>query len=217
MDTIAFRGALFDLDGVLVDTETTYSLFWGKMGRKYHPEIPCFDMVIKGSTLPRILETYFPDSEISEGVKAELEVFENSMDFPVFPGVMEFLADLRRNGIPAAIVTSSGADKMKRLFDRNPEFASYFDALITSADVTRSKPDPQCYLLGAGKLGVDIRDCCVFEDSISGLAAGMASGAKVIGLSTTYPAERLEQEGNAHYIMPSFEEFTVEKMMSVLL
>ena len=55
MTTTNSYGALFDLDGVLVDTEGTYSLFWGEAGRRYHPEIPDFDMKIKGSTLPRIL------------------------------------------------------------------------------------------------------------------------------------------------------------------
>ena len=206
-------GALFDLDGVLVDTEGTYSLFWGEMGRVYHPEIPDFAMRIKGSTLPRILGNYFQDPEISSLVCGKLDKFEAEMEFPVFDGVMEFLRDLKANGIPCAIVTSSGADKMERLFNGNPEFASYFDAVITSTDVKKSKPDPEGYLTGAKRLGRDIKRCFVFEDSLNGLAAGMASGATVIGLYTTLPADELE--GRAHALVPSLKGLTVAEIMSV--
>lgn len=206
-------GALFDLDGVLVDSEGTYSRFWGEMGRRYRPEIPDFDMVVKGTTLPDILGRYFADPALSAGICAELEEFEAAMAFPLFEGVMEFLADLRRHDIPAAIVTSSGADKMKRIFDGNLEFASFFDALVTSADVKQSKPAPECYLTGARKLGVEIDDCFVFEDSINGLAAGMSSGATVIGLSTTLPASELR--GRAHLLIPSLSGFTVDRMLAV--
>lgn len=213
MTTTNSYGALFDLDGVLVDTEGTYSLFWSEAGRRYHPEIPDFDMKIKGSTLPRILEAYFPDPDISEAVCAELEVFENAMDFPLFDGVIEFLSDLKKHGIPAAIVTSSGPDKMKRLFERNPEFASYFDAVVTSGDVTLSKPDPQCYIIGASKIGIDIDRCYVFEDSINGLTSGMASGATVIGIATTLAAAELE--GRAHAVVPSLASMSVDRMLEV--
>ncbi len=206
-------GALFDLDGVLVDTEGSYSHFWGEMGRRYRPDIPGFDMVVKGTTLPDILRRYFSNPDVSEPICAELEKFEARMTYPLFDGVMAFLADLRAHGIPAAIVTSSGADKMKRIFDGNPEFASFFDALVTSADVSRSKPDPECYLTGARKLGMEIGDCYVFEDSINGLASGMASGATVIGLSTTLPAAELR--GRAHLLIPSLSGFTVDRMLAV--
>lgn len=206
-------GALFDLDGVLIDSEGTYSVFWGAEGRKYHPEIPQFDMRIKGSTLPRILADYFPDPELSAKVKSEIDAFEATMTFPLFPGVMELLADLRRHAIPAAIATSSGTAKMQRLFSEHPELASYFDAVITSDDVVRSKPDPQCYLLGAQRIGVDIRRCFVFEDSLNGLAAGMASGATVVGLATTLPASSLG--GRAHLIVDSIADLSVDRLLAI--
>lgn len=207
------RGALFDLDGVLIDSESTYSIFWGDAGRRYHPEIADFAVRIKGSTLPRILADYFPDPAVAATVTGELDAFEAQMQLPLFPGVMDFLGDLRRHGIPAAIATSSGPEKMQRLFRENPAFAACFDALITSADVARSKPDPQCYLLAAERLGVDIARCYVFEDSLNGLAAGMASGATVVGLSTTLPAAALA--GRAHLLAPSLASLSVARLLAI--
>jgi beta-phosphoglucomutase-like phosphatase (HAD superfamily) len=111
-------------------------------------------------------------------------------------------------------VTSSGADKMKKLFREDPEFASYFDVVITSADVTHSKPNPECFLIGAQKLGVDINDCFIFEDSLNGLKAANASGAlRIVGLSTTLPADQIVDLANV--VIPSFENFSVDKLMAL--
>jgi HAD superfamily hydrolase (TIGR01509 family) len=206
-------GALFDLDGVLIDSEGGYSEFWAEQGRKYRPDIPNLAEAVKGTTLPNILGTYFPDAEVVAKICADLDEYEANVHFPLFPGVMEFLADLHRHGISAAVVTSSGADKMKKLFSEKPEFSSYFDVVVTSADVTHSKPNPECFLIGAQKLGMEIGDCFIFEDSLNGLKAANAAGAlKVVGLSTTLPAEQIE--GLANVVIPSFEDFSVDKLIA---
>lgn len=180
-------GALFDLDGVLIDSEGIYSQFWGEIGRLYRPDMPDFAMRIKGTTLPQILGTYFDDPEVVADICRRLDELEANVKFALFPGVVEFLTALKAMGIPAAIVTSSGADKMERLFAHYPDFPSYFTAIVTAADVTRSKPDPQCFMVGAQKIGVPAERCLVFEDSGHGLAAARACGAKVIGIPTTLP------------------------------
>ena len=84
-----------------------------------------------------------------------------------------------------AIVTSSDRKKMQSLYRQQPEFPVLFDHIITGDMVTKAKPDPDCFLLGAKLLGVDIKDCIVFEDSRNGLLAGRASGARVIGIAST--------------------------------
>ena len=66
-----------------------------------------------------------------------------------------------------------------------------FDAILTSEDFERSKPDPDCYLKAAQRLGVEVGDCVVFEDSFNGLKSGRAAGMYVVGLSTTNPAEAI--------------------------
>ncbi len=205
--------ALFDLDGVLIDTEPIYTQIWSDINREYPTGVEDFALKIKGSTLPRILSGYYPDPATAAAVAGMLAEREENMTYPLFDGVMDFLAQLKEAGIPTAIVTSSGDAKMRRLFARTPGFRAMFSQVLTDSSVSRSKPDPQGYLLAAKLLGVPAGDCYVFEDSYNGLRAGMASGATVIALSTSNPAESLE--GMSHAVIPSFVGFTVQKMLSV--
>lgn len=208
-------GALFDLDGVIVDTEGIYTDFWHEIGTAIYPvRIDDFAHIIKGNTLAKILDTYFPDKVVQDDIVARLAAHEAGMEYRLFDGVRDFLEGLRRAGIPAAIVTSSGDKKMSHLFRCIPDLRSYFDVVITDKDVTRSKPDPEGYLIAAKAIGRDIKDCYVFEDSFSGIAAGMASGAITIGVATTNSSFSLK--GKAHAVIGSFDGFMVEGMLAVL-
>ena len=91
--------------------------------------------------------------------------------------------------MPLAVVTSSDRKKMQALYRQHPEFPTLFDQIITGDMVTTAKPDPDCFLMGARLIGVDIKDCVVLEDSRNGLLAGKASGARVIGITTTLSAD----------------------------
>lgn len=182
-------GALFDLDGVLIDSESLYTIFWDNMERRFPTGDPDYAYNIKGKTLVSILTNY-PEEQRCEVVKA-LHDYEQSMVYPVMPGVYELLGKLRAAGAAMAIVTSSDKVKMGYLYRQQPRFAELFDLIIDASMVTRSKPDPQGYLMAAEKLGLDPKDCLVFEDSMQGLQAGRASGARVIGMATTFPVERV--------------------------
>lgn len=186
------KGALFDLDGVLIDSETLYTKFWDEVGRHHHLPSPTFAYDIKGTTLNDILTTYFPEPEVRRDVDRLLHEFENEIVYPVFPGALEFVEMLRSRGVKTVIVTSSDNKKMDFLFGQHPDFPSHFDAIVTAADVTHSKPHPEPYLRGAEKAGVDVADCIVFEDSFQGIEAGKRAGAKVVAIATTNPAESLE-------------------------
>ena len=180
-------GVLFDLDGVLLDSEGQYSVFWAAMDKEYSTGVPNFADYIKGFHLTRILK-YFADEEIRQEVLGKLLAFERQMLFEFFPGALDFVKQLRAAGVPMAIVTSSDKKKMQALFSQYPEFPELFDKVVTGDMVTRAKPDPDCFLMGAKQLGLDIKDCVVLEDSRNGLLAGKASGAKVVGIATTLPA-----------------------------
>lgn len=182
------RGVLFDLDGVLLDSEGQYSIFWRSMEERFPTGVDDFSNYIKGFHLARIL-SYFASDEIREQIVQELVEFEKNMRFEFFPGALEFVKHLREAGIPMAIVTSSDHKKMKALFSQHPDFPDLFEVIITGDMVTKAKPDPDCFLLGAKQLGIDIKDCVVFEDSRNGLIAARASGARVIGVATTLSAD----------------------------
>ncbi len=185
------QAALFDLDGVLIDSETLYTRFWAEVGKHHHLPSPTFAYDIKGTTLTDILETYFPSEDVRADVDRLLHEFEDNVVYPIFPGALEFVDLLRHAGVKAVIVTSSDERKMEFLYAQHPTFRSHFDDVVTAADVTHSKPHPEPYLVGARKAGCAPADCVVFEDSYQGLQAGRAAGAYVVGLSTTNPASEV--------------------------
>lgn len=210
---VAQRGALFDLDGVLIDSEGLYTEFWNDIEKIYPTGVPNFALAIKGNALFKILNTYFPDAEVQADITRRVHQFENEVCYPVYEGVTEFLEELRSRGFKTAVVTSSDNVKMECLWTQIPHFKEYFDVVITGSDVTRSKPDPQGYLLAAERLGCRAEDCFVFEDSYQGLEAGLASGATVVALATSNPRESLK--GKAHEIIDDFTGFTVDKLLAV--
>lgn len=202
--------ALFDLDGVVFDTEPQYSAFWSEKGRRYHPEIPHFDQKIKGQTLVQIFRTWFNDEKLQRELAESLVNFEENMEMSYIPGVEDFLLTLRRHEIPTAVVTSSNRDKMRCVYRRHPRFKSLFSQILTSERFTRSKPHPDCYLLAARLFSLPPAQCVVFEDSFNGLKAARAAGAKVVGLSTTNPAEQIAPLCDV--VMPDFTAFTIEDL-----
>lgn len=180
------KAALFDLDGVIFDTEPQYTLFWGGQCRKYFPEQPGLEEAIKGQTLSQIYDTAFATVRDEQPLITErLNDFERQMAFDYIPGVVPFIESLRRRGVKTAIVTSSNLPKMSNVYRSHPEIMDLFDAILTSEDFTESKPHPQCYLAGARRLGVEPLECVGFEDSLNGLKAVKAAGMKVVGLTTT--------------------------------
>ena len=206
------KGVLFDLDGVVIDSESIYTRFWAGIDEDYPTGVENFAIEIKGNTLEKILGTYYPDLAIQTKILDRIKVFEREMQYIPFPEAMRFIADLRAEGFRCAIVTSSSQKKMNNLYEQNPGFASLFDAIITGDQVTHSKPNPEPYMLGAKALGISAEDCYVFEDSLSGIESGKAAGATVIGLATTLPLEKIN--GKAHKTITDFTGFTISDMLS---
>ena len=206
-------GVLFDLDGVLIDSETIYTKFWEDIDKIYPTGVEDFACIIKGNNLAKILNTYYPDKELQKIIVKMIDDFEDNMHYEIFPGVIDFLNELRAAGIPMAIVTSSDIKKMEKLYAYHPDFKSYFDAVVTGNMVKHSKPDPECFLKGAELIGCKPEDCVIFEDSPSGILAALASGGKVIALATTLRLEDINKE--AHKIIKSFAGFHISDMLEV--
>ena len=207
--------ALFDFDGVIMDTEPQYTLFWDAIGQVYYPEIPNFGHHIKGQSLKELYKNYFGEVEgLQDHITQKLLEFEGQMHFEYIAGAAEFIRELRERGVRLAIVTSSNDAKMANAYREHPEILSMVDAIITADRVTHSKPHPECFLLGAETLNVPVENCIVFEDSFHGIEAGNRAGMKVIGLATTNPTEAIAEKVNL--TIPDFVDFSFEKMTSVL-
>ena len=203
-------GVLFDLDGVLLDSEGQYSIFWERMDKEYPTGIASFASYIKGFHLGRILG-YFQDDEARQHVLDQLIAWERDMRFEFFPGALELVHHLRAASIPMAIVTSSDRKKMQSLYGQHPEFPTLFDRIITGDMVSKAKPDPECYVTAADQIGVGIHDCIVVEDSRNGLIAGRASGARVIGVATTLSAAEVGPLSDM--TVDTVSQLTVEQML----
>ena len=187
------KAALFDLDGVVFDTEPQYTEFWGSQCRLYHPERPGLEQEIKGSTLTQIYDRWFSGDLESEQpvITRRLDAFEAQMRYEYIAGFEQLIADLHAHGVKTAVVTSSNQPKMESVYRAQPQFKQLFDAILTSEDFEYSKPHPDCYLKAAARFGAQPSECIVFEDSFNGLKSGRAAGMKVVGLATTNPADSI--------------------------
>lgn len=188
------KAALFDLDGVVFDTEPQYSVFWGSICRQYHPEHPGLENEIKGQTLTQIYDRWFSGELEGERVSIteRLDAYEQGMTYDFIDGFEALIADLHRHGVKTAVVTSSNQPKMESVYRYQKSFKQLFDAILTSEDFDRSKPDPDCYLKAAQRLGAQTDECIVFEDSFNGLRSGRAAQMAVVGLATTNPVEAIK-------------------------
>ena len=184
-------GVLFDLDGVLIDSEREYTRIWSEIDRRYPTGVENFAIKIKGQTLPEILSNHYPET--------------------LHSAVIDMLNE---RGIDAVLVTSSNNLKMKHLREEQPDLESHFAHIITANDISRSKPDPEGYLLGANKIGVAPKNCVVFEDSAQGVKAGKSAGAYVVGLTTTLPAERIAPYSDR--IVGTLAEVDLDEIIEIL-
>lgn len=197
---------LFDLDGVILDTERQYDVFWSKMGKEYQMGIDNFENVVKGITEQEILSkffSHFTKEEQQEVLRRNYE-FELQMDLVFIPGVCDFLDELKVNQIKMALVTSSGDKKLDYIFSKLP-LRAYFDSVVSANRITHGKPHPMPFLQAASDLNVSPENCFVFEDSFNGIKSGNAAGMKVIGLSTTNPRESIEND--VVKVIPDFSNF----------
>ena len=210
------KAALFDLDGVVFDTEPQYTVFWGEMCRQYHPEHPGLEHEIKGSTLTQIYDRWWngPLEKERENVTQRLNEFEAQMDYIYIDGLEAFVEDLHRHDVKTAVVTSSNRAKMENVFKVKPAFRQLFDVILTSEDFAESKPSPDCYLRGAARFGAQPDECVVLEDSINGLKAGRAAQMRVVGLATTNSRETIAPLSDIQ--IENYEGMTFEKLLTLI-
>ena len=189
--SVPMMGFLFDLDGVLVDSEKQYTRIWESINSEFPTGVDDMPQRIKGTTLDKILSEYYPDAEVRKKVTARLYELEAKMVYAMTPGAMKHLwKDLK------------GLKKC-------------FNVIIDATQVTRSKPDPQGYLLAARSLNADPEACVVFEDSLQGVKAGKAAGCYVVGVAGTLKREVIEPYCDR--VVDSLEEIDPDEIISRLI
>ncbi len=209
------KAALFDLDGVVFDTEPQYTIFWGEQCREFHPEHPGLEIEIKGQTLTQIFDRWF-SGELAYTqplITKRLDAYEAQMDYVYVAGFERFVMELKAQGVKTAVVTSSNKPKMQSVYQHRPEFTTFFDEILTSEDFAESKPSPDCYLRGAARFGATPDECVVFEDSFNGLRSGRAAGMFVVGLTTSNQKERIKELSDVQ--IDDYKEFDFNKLIGL--
>ena len=125
---------------------------------------------------------------------------------PTMPGALDLVRELQSNGVKTALVSASPRNIVDAVLDNLGH--DLFPFSISSDDVTKTKPDPEGYLLAAAKSGSDISHCLIFEDSLTGMAAAEASGAYLIGV----PHLVKKEESERVRVINSLEQLNFEKL-----
>lgn len=206
-------GFLFDLDGVIIDSEPEYSRIWSQINREFPTGIESFENKIKGCTLSKILEDNYEES-VREAVCNRLHELEQKMHYEYLPGSFEFLSELKRRGLPMALVTSSDNKKMAHLEEEMPGFLEFFDFIVTAELVSTSKPSPEGYLLAAKQLNAKPEKCVVFEDSLQGVMAGNNAKAYVVGVTGTLGEQPLKPYSDI--LTDSLEKLNIDNLIQSL-
>lgn len=212
--------AIFDWDGVIIDSSRAHEIAWDRLGRETGRELPAGHFKAgfgrkNDHIIPQILKwEVTPDEVVRLGRRKEAlyrEVLRERGIAPL-PGVREFLAALQQARVPCAVGSSTERENIDTIMGIIG-FAPYFATIVAADDVTRGKPDPQVFLLGAERLGVAPGRCVVFEDAFAGLEAARAGGMKAVGVATTHPAEKLRP--HADRVVHRLDELDVAEILSL--
>lgn len=215
IDPIHEIGFLFDLDGVIIDSESEYSRIWMQLNKEFPTGIENLEEIIKGSTLTQILSDYYETDIVRENVAKRLHEMEDKMKYNYLPYAKEFLQELKKRNFSCALVTSSDNKKMLHLKEELPDIFEFFDYIVTGNKVKTSKPSPEGYLLGAAGIKKSPNRCAVFEDSLQGVKAGFNAGSYVVGVCGTLSAEKLQPYSDI--LINGFDELILEDLIRILL
>lgn len=187
------KGAIFDMDGLLFDTERVYKWAWIETAKHFGKDNG-FDLAekVSGSSdkyCKKMIVEFYPDVDVEKFfrhvVNTALAKFEDGVE--LMEGVEEILSLLKNNGVKIAVASSSTTDLVERNLTR-ANLRKYFDAVIGGDGIKNGKPAPDIFIKAAEKLNLAPADCWVFEDSYNGIRGAAAAGCSPIMIPDTAPA-----------------------------
>ena len=179
------KGAIFDQDGILFDSEAIYQDCWRKAAIECGTEVlPGFTERISGSSGEesyRIISEYVPGVEPRSFKEKAIAMAHAVQDeyLPFKPGVPDILEFFKERGVPMVVASSSRKERVVKNLKKSGIY-DYFDNVISGADIENGKPAPDIFLAAAESIGLDAKDCYVFEDSLNGVRAGYAAGCTTV-------------------------------------
>ena len=208
-----FSAIIFDLDGVIIDSNPAIIEFWNERANKEGFELD--DRMIRewvfGRRVTATIEGLF--SHVSNARKKEIEnsgyLFDQAMRPSGILGIKEFITGLTEMNFSIGVATSSHHERMLQMLER-VGVADSFTLFVTAHDVSKGKPDPEPYLKMAEKLNLPASECLVFEDANSGIQSAKAAGMEVIGIGNDLTKDELLQYG-ALEVIADFTEIKLEQ------
>ena len=215
-------GFIFDMDGVLLDSEPFILLAAQRMFEtRYNVIVPSSefapfvgageDRYLGGPAALHNINLTMPDDKL-ETYRIYLELIESGEGLKPLPGVGPLFKVLHEAGIKMAVASAADETKVRgnlRALARHGVDTSLLDAVVTGSEVSKKKPDPQCFLTAAAKIGVPPERCVVAEDAVNGVIAATAASSLALGITTTFPAEKLIQVG-AVYTAPNLSQIPLQ-------
>ncbi len=206
------RAVIFDLDGILADSEP----WWNEIDSKLLAE---YGVIYRGEYHREVLgvsyrlavEFYKKAFGLSVSIEELMrrrgeiatEFFANRVG--LFPSTKRTLERLRDMKVRLAIATSSVSASARPFLDRHG-LTPFFDGIVTGDEIERGKPDPDIYLRAAKKLGIGADACLVIEDALSGIAAGKAAGMRVAAIPDRRFVDARDYEKEADYVLGNLSE-----------
>lgn len=214
-DNIVIHAAIFDLDGVLVDTAAFHFLAWGRLARELGFEIGEEENErTKGVSRMAALDILLEIGGVEADEKQKLawatrknewyvESISGMTAEDLLPGVRDILLELKRMGIKVALASAS---KNAPRILQHTGLDEIFESVVDGNRTVNAKPDPEVFLTAASDLGVNPANCVVFEDAMAGVEGALAGGMLAVGIGS---AEILNK---AHIVVPSIADFDLQTL-----
>lgn len=197
------KGAIFDMDGLMFDTERIWQNNWQKLARERHVVLdPGFVKAVTGTSgahRAAVVAEYYHvsdgwpiDRECVRRVHADLE-----KNVPEKPGIHEILSWLHEHGFRIAVASSTASDQIEHNLEMT-DTRKYIDAICSGTQVSHGKPAPDLFLYASKCIGVPIQECYIFEDAYNGIRAAYNAGGKGIMVPDTQaPDEEMKEKAHA--------------------
>ena len=186
------KAILFDMDGVIVDSEPLHKKAYYKMFEEVNIEVPVslFESFTGQSTL-KICETLCKDFSLTQDPKELVflkrkhfkNIFENDSNFQLIDGVLNLIKDYTANGLKLVLASSASMVTINNIFNKF-ELDKYFIAKLSGADLKASKPHPEIFINAAIASGFKKEECLVIEDSTNGITAANSAGIYCVGFDS---------------------------------
>jgi beta-phosphoglucomutase len=209
---------IFDMDGVLIDSNPFHLEKWMDLLTRH--QIPFDRKALPQQVLGIRNDTAFrfffgklskPESRrLSEELEASFRKAFKPHARPL-PGVRALVKECRRAGIPMAVASAAMVKNIEFVVDAL-KFRPYFDCLVSSDHVVRSKPDPEIYLKAARMLKRAPEECVAFEDSFVGIEAAKNAGMKCVGIASTFPLSDLRRQTRADLVVRGFKQLSLRRL-----